>query len=188
MKFAQRPRSPFGASDAPFPLSTPAPAFSINCDRVDGSVVHMPAPRAALCHAIPTVAEGLVAPVALFYLFLVLVGLRGALIAALSWSYFALIRRLRRGERASMVLILGTLLLTVRTAVSFATGSAFLYFAQPLLGTTIIALVLVASAIIRRPFTQRFAHDFCPLDPALLLLPGSNGSSFGSRSCGASYC
>jgi len=148
-----------------------APAFSINCDRLDGSIVHMPSPRAALRHAVPTVLEGLIAPIVIFYLVLMLAGLRGALIAALSWSYMAVVRRLLRGERASMVLILGTLLLTVRTAVSFATGSAFIYFAQPLLGTVLIAMVLVASAIVRRPFTQRFAHDFCPLDPALLVLP-----------------
>jgi hypothetical protein len=131
----------------------------------------MPSPRTALWRAVPIVAEGLVAPVGIFYLVLVTAGLRPALIAALSWSYLALVRRLIRGERVSMLLMLGTLLLTVRTAVSFVTGSSFLYFAQPLLGTVIIALVLVTSAIVRRPFTQRFAHDFCPLDPALMLLP-----------------
>ena len=38
-------------------------------------------------------------------------------------------------------------------------------------GTVIIAFVLIGSAVIRRPFTQRFAHDFCPLDPALLARP-----------------
>jgi hypothetical protein len=147
-----------------------APAFSINCDQFDPSIVHMPSPRAALRHAIPTVFEGLVAPIALFYSTLVLAGLRAALIASLSWSYVALVRRLLRGERASMLLILGTLLLTVRTAVSFATGSALVYFAQPLLGTVLIALILVVSAVIRRPFTHRFAHDFCPIDPNLLVL------------------
>jgi hypothetical protein len=117
------------------------------------------------------VVEGLVAPIALFYLTLMVAGFRPALIAALSWSYVALVRRLVRRERISMILLLGTLLLTARTAVSFATGSTLLYFAQPLLGTVLIALVLVASAIIRRPFTQRFAHDFCPLDPQILSLP-----------------
>lgn len=152
------------------PPRAPAPAFSINRDRFDRSIVHMPSPRAALRHAIPTVFEGLVAPIALFYSALVLGGLRWALVASLSWSYAALIRRLLRGERASMVLILGTLLLTVRTAVSFATGSAFIYFAQPLIGTVLIALILVVSAVVRRPFTHRFAHDFCPIDPELLLL------------------
>ena len=171
IKLSQQPWSPFRPADVPWPAGTPAPTFSINCDRIDGSIVHMPSPRAALRHAVPTVAEGLVAPVALFYLTLAFTGLRGALIAALSWSYLALLRRLLRGERVSTVLLLGTLLITVRTVVSFATGSAFVYFAQPLLGTVVIALILMASAVIRRPFTQRFAHDFCPLDPELLLLP-----------------
>jgi hypothetical protein len=68
--------------------------------------------------------------------------------------------------------LLGTLLLTVRTTVSFVTGSAFLYFAQPTAGMVVISLVLAGSAIIRRPFTQRFAHDFCPIDPELLARPG----------------
>jgi hypothetical protein len=70
-----------------------------------------------------------------------------------------------------MLLLLGTLLLTLRTAVSFITGSAFLYFAQPTAGTIIIAFVLFGSALLGRPFTQRFAGDFCPIDPELLARP-----------------
>lgn len=149
----------------------PAVPFSISCDRADRSIIRMPAPRVALRHAIPVVAEGLLAPVALFYATLVLAGFRGALVAALVWSYAATARRLIRKERVSTVLALDVVLLSVRTAVSFVTGSAFLYFAQPLVGTIIIALVLIVSAIVRRPFTQRFAHDFCPLDPELLAQP-----------------
>ena len=147
-------------------------AFSIACDRADRSIVHMPAPRAALRHAIPLVAEGLVVPVALFYLTLILVGFRAALLAALLWSLAATGRRVVRGERVSTVLVLGAVLLTFRTVVSFVTGNAFVYFAHPLAGTVLIALVLVASAVARRPFTQRFAHDFCPLDAELLDKPG----------------
>ena len=98
-------------------------------------------------------------------------GFRGALIAALGWSFLALARRLHRGERISMLLLLGTLLLTLRTTVSFITGSAFLYFAQPMAGTIVIAFVLFGSALVGRPFTQRFAGDFCPMDPALLARP-----------------
>jgi hypothetical protein len=131
----------------------------------------MPAPRTALRHAVPVVLEAVVIPLALFYSVLLLWGFRGALIAALGWSFVALGRRLYRGERASMLLMLGTMLLTVRTAVSFITGSAFLYFAQPTAGTIVIALVLFGSAIIGRPFTQRFAGDFCPMDPDLLARP-----------------
>ena len=131
----------------------------------------LPSPRRVLRHAVPVVLEAVVVPLALFYLLLVASGFRGALIAALAWSYVALVRRLIRGERISTLLILGTVLLTLRTVVSFITGSAFLYFAQPTLGTAVISLVLVGSAVIGRPFTQRFAHDFCPIDPELLKRP-----------------
>jgi hypothetical protein len=132
----------------------------------------MPSPHAALRHAVPVVFEAMIAPLALFYLVLVTAGFRGALIAALAWSYVALGRRIKRGERVSMLLLLGTVLLTVRTTVSFITGSAFLYFAQPTAGMVVISLVLAGSAVIGRPFTQRFAYDFCPIDPELLARPG----------------
>ena len=139
----------------------------------DGHQQHLdlPSPRAAIRHAVPVVLEAVVGPLALFYVVLLAAGFRGALIAALAWSYVALVRRLMRGERISTLLFLGTALLTARTIVSFITGSAFLYFAQPTLGTVVIALVLVGSAVIGRPFTQRFAHDFCPIDPELLARP-----------------
>jgi hypothetical protein len=136
-----------------------------------GGHLHLPSPKAALRHAIPVVLEAMVAPLVLFYLVLVMAGFRGALIAALAWSYLALGRRLRRGERVSTLLLLGTALLTIRTVVSFITGSAFLYFAQPTAGTVVIALVLFGSAAIGRPFTQRFARDFCPIDPELFARP-----------------
>ena len=51
----------------------------------------MPAPRAALRHAIPVVLEAIVAPLGLFYLVLMLWGFRGALIAALGWSFLCLL-------------------------------------------------------------------------------------------------
>jgi len=136
-----------------------------------GGILRMPEPRAALRHAVPVVLEAIVAPLGLFYLVLMLWGFRGALSAALGWSFLALGRRLHRGERISMLLLLGTLLLTLRTAVSFITGSSFLYFAQPTAGTIVIAFVLFGSALLGRPFTQRFAGDFCPIDPELLARP-----------------
>ncbi len=134
-------------------------------------MLEMPAPRAALRHALPVVLEGVIGPLALFYLVLELAGFRGALIAALGWSYLALGRRLLRGERVSMLLLFGTVLITLRTVTAFVTGSAFVYFAQPTAGTVVISLVLFASAIAGRPFTQRFAHDFCPMDPTIMQRP-----------------
>ncbi len=131
----------------------------------------MPPPRKALRHALPVVLEGVVGPLVVFYLLLVLTGFRGALIAALTWSYLALGRRLLKGQRVSMLLLFGTILITLRTVIAFATGSAFLYFAQPTAGTVVISLALLVSAIVGRPFTQRFAHDFCPMDPAIMRRP-----------------
>jgi hypothetical protein len=146
-------------------------AVSKGRDGESGDRLDLPSPRATIRHAIPIVLEAMVAPLALFYLVLVTAGFRGALIAALAWSYLALARRLRRGERVSTLLLLGTALLTVRTVVSFITGSAFLYFAQPTAATIVISLVLFGSAVIGRPFTQRFARDFCPIDPELFARP-----------------
>jgi hypothetical protein len=80
-------------------------------------------------------------------------------------------RRLVRRERVSTLLFLGTILLTMRTLISFVTGSAFLYFIQPTASTFLASLVLVGSALLGRPFTQRFTHDFCPLTPELLARP-----------------
>lgn len=131
----------------------------------------LPSPRAALLHAWPIVLEGVVAPLALFYLVLVTAGFRGALVAALLWSCLALGRRIKRSERVSTLLALGTVLLTVRTVVSFITGSAFVYFAQPMATAIVIAMVLIGSAVIGRPFTQRFADDFCPISPEILARP-----------------
>jgi hypothetical protein len=142
-----------------------------NADGRQGSLLLMPPPQRALRHALPVVLEGVVGPLIVFYLLLVLAGFRGALIAALTWSYLALGRRLLKRQRVSMLLLFGTVLLTLRTVVAFVTGSAFLYFAQPTAGTVAISVALLVSAMVGRPFTQRFAHDFCPMDPAIMTRP-----------------
>ena len=59
----------------------------------------------------------------------------------------------------------------MRTVISFVTGSIFLYFIQPTASTFLASLALVGSALLGRPFTQRFTHDFCPLTPELLARP-----------------
>jgi len=69
------------------------------------------------------------------------------------------------------MLMLGTALLTLRTVVSFITGSAFIYFIQPTVSAFLASGLLVLTALVGRPFTQRFTHDFCPLTPELLARP-----------------
>lgn len=123
---------------------------------------------ASIRHVLPTLLEGVVAPTALFYLVLITVGFRGALLAGLTWSYLALGRRLLRRERPSGLLLMGTVMLTLRTAISFVTGSAFLYFAQPTASTACVALLFLGSALLRRPLTERLARDLFPLDPLVM--------------------
>jgi hypothetical protein len=89
----------------------------------------------------------------------------------LAWSCLALVRRVIRGDRISTVLILDVVLLSIRTGVAFITGNAILYFLQPMAWSVLVAVVLVATALAHRPFTQRFAQDFCPFDPELLARP-----------------
>ena len=133
--------------------------------------IHLPSPVGFARHALPSLVESTIGPAVLFYLVLTLVGFRGALIAALGWSYLAAGRRMVRRQRMPGMLVLGVVLLTLRTAVSFATGSAFLYFVQPSIGTFAVAVLFVVTAALRRPLIERLAHDFCPLDAELMARP-----------------
>ncbi|HMK63097.1 MAG TPA: VC0807 family protein [Acidimicrobiales bacterium] len=130
-------------------------------------ILHLPSPRAFIRHALPSLVESTIGPAALFYIVLVTAGFRGALIAALAWSYLAAGRRLFRRQRIPGMLLIGLLLLSVRTAVALATGSAFVYFIQPTAATFGVALVFLVTAVARRPLVERLAHDFCPFDPDL---------------------
>jgi uncharacterized membrane protein len=110
-------------------------------------------------------------PAILFYAMLSFVGFRGALIAALVWSYAAAGRRLLRRQRVPALLALGLGLLTVRSVVSFLTKSAFLYFAQPTAGTIFVAVLFFVTALANRPLVERLAQDFCPLEDELMTRP-----------------
>ncbi|MGH9087174.1 MAG: VC0807 family protein [Acidimicrobiales bacterium] len=137
----------------------------------NATVVHLPSPLASLRHALPALVEGVLAPFAVFYVILLVAGFRGALLAGLAWSYLALFHRLVRHQRPAGTVVIGCVVLTLRTAVSFATGSAFVYFAQPTLATGAVALAFLVSAALGRPLVERLARDFCPLDPEMVRRP-----------------
>jgi intracellular septation protein A len=130
----------------------------------------IPAPRlAALArHATPHLLEATLIPLGLFSGGLKLMGLWGALLAALIWSYSSLLRRLVTRRRVPGMLMLGIVGLTARTALALATGSAFLYFLQPTVGTGLVASVFLGSVLLGRPLAMRLAADFMPLPEALL--------------------
>jgi hypothetical protein len=118
-------------------------------------------------HSLPTIVDATLIPTALFYVGWLTLGRWPAYAAALGWAGVALGRRLRSGHRIPGILMLALFGLALRTALAMATGSAFLYFAQPLLGTGVIALFFLVSAMTTRPFVARLAGDFYPLTPEI---------------------
>jgi hypothetical protein len=135
---------------------------------------HFPIPRltALARHATPHILEATLIPLALFYGGLRVFGLWGALIAALLWSYSSLLRRLLMRRRVPGVLLLGIVGLTARTGLALATGSAFLYFLQPTLGTGLVATIFIGSTVLGRPLAMKLANDFMPLPDSLLAHAG----------------
>jgi intracellular septation protein A len=123
-------------------------------------------------HAVPHLIEATVIPLVLFYTFLWTAGVWGALVAALAWSWCAIIRRVVTGQRIPGILVLGTLGITARTVAAFASGSVFVYFLQPSLTTVAVAGAFLLSVPAGRPLAERLAHDFVPLEPEVLSLPG----------------
>ena len=114
-------------------------------------------------HSLPSIIEATLIPTALFYLAWMTVGQWPAYAAALGWSLTVLACRLHRGERIPGVLMLALFGLSMRTLLAVWTGSAFLYFAQPILATGVFAAIFFASALLRRPFVARIAGDFYPM-------------------------
>jgi intracellular septation protein A len=130
--------------------------------------VHLPPVWSLLRQGGMRVAEATLIPLAVFYLMLQFVGLRWALIGALAWSYLVIVIRLLRRERVSALLLIGTAMLTIRSAISFATGSAFFYFLQPTVGNFVVGVLFLVSVALGQPLAGRLASDLCPL-PAHVL-------------------
>lgn len=127
--------------------------------------IEIPSLRALARHALPNIVEGTVLPLAVFLVALKIAGVWGAMAAGLAFSYGLIARRLLTGRRVPGVLLIGALTLTARTLLSLASGSVFVYFLQPSLGTALVATTFLLSVAVKRPLAQRLAHDFCPFEP-----------------------
>jgi hypothetical protein len=130
-------------------------------------VIHLGALSGQLRQVAQRLFEVVLAPLGLFWLMLSLTNLTGGLLAALSWALGALLCRLLTRSPIPAVLWLTTGLLVIRTAIGYATGSAFLYFLQPTLQNFVIAFVLLGTVGLRRPLIARLADDFCAFPAAL---------------------
>ena len=91
--------------------------------------------------------------------------------AGLGWSGFAILRRVAKSRRVPGMAILGTVMLVVRSTLALTTGSAFLYFLQPTIGTAMVGLAFLCSVAAGRPLSRNFAGDFVTLPKDLLFAP-----------------
>jgi hypothetical protein len=72
----------------------------------------------------------------------------------------------------SVLLVLAAVGITARTAVAVWSGSAFVYFVQPVAATVLTGAVFIVSLVIDRPLIGHFAGDFWPMTPQVAENPG----------------
>ncbi|GII05935.1 VC0807 family protein [Planobispora takensis] len=118
--------------------------------------------------AVPRLLEAVVAPLAVFYATLALLGENGAMIAVATWVYAGIAWRLVRRVRVPATMFLAALAITLRTLISMWTGSPVFFFLQPELGTICISMVFLASVRLRRPLVQKLTLDYIHLPSAVL--------------------
>jgi len=112
-----------------------------------------------------------VIPALLFYASFVLAGVWTAILVALGWSYGAITWRAVTGRRTSGLLIITATPVTLRTVVSLAAGSTFLYFLQPIISDAVVGGTFLLSLATARPLVARLAGDFYPMTDELRLRP-----------------
>jgi intracellular septation protein A len=119
---------------------------------------------------VPQVVDALI-PLALFLVVNALTSIVPAMLAGLAWSVFAVLRRTVRSRRVPAIVIVTGSLLALRLTIVVVTGSPFLYFLQPTIGTALVALTFLVSVVIGRPLARRFAGDFLALPGDLVRAP-----------------
>jgi hypothetical protein len=115
----------------------------------------------------PHLLEATFIPAVLFYVSMMTLGTGAAMVIVLGWAYGAVFRRLLFGQRVPGVLLLATIGMTVRTIAAILSGSAFMYFIQPVATTVVLSGVFLGSVLIGKPLIARLACDFCPMDSSI---------------------
>jgi hypothetical protein len=118
--------------------------------------------------AVPKLLEAVVAPLAVFYLAMVVLGLEWALILTCAWVYGGVAWRLIRRIPVPATMLLAAAAITLRTVVGLWTGTWMWYFIQPELGTICISMAFLASVRLNRPLVQKLTLDYIHLPSAVL--------------------
>lgn len=130
-------------------------------------VIEIPHLRATVGRALILLLETVIVPTLLFMLLLKFAGLVPGLAAVMGWSAFVIgARRLMRKELPH-TLLLSTGMLMGRAIVALITSSAVVYVLQPVVGSVLMFVLFVGSAILGKPITARLAKDFVHLPAEL---------------------
>ena len=130
-------------------------------------IIDMPGWRPIARRAFTTILLVSLLPMAVFYTSMSVFGLRAAVLATVAWYYGALLLKVLQRKPVLAAAMLGAFLLSIRAVITFLTGSAFLYFLQPVAGTIATATLIAATALAGRPVLDRLAHEFCPFPEEL---------------------
>ncbi len=126
-------------------------------------VIEMPGWRPIAKRIGTTLLSVSVLPMAVFYTTMSLFGIRTAVLATVGWYYAGMLLNVVRRRPVLSASVLGAGLLSIRAVIAFVTGSAFVYFLQPVAATLATALFFATTALAGRPALDRLAHEFCPL-------------------------
>lgn len=132
---------------------------------------HRPSLVAVIQRVSLSLLIAVVVPAMAFYGFFVVAGVWTAIVAALVWTYGAIVWRAVTVRRTSGLLILTAILLTGRTALSVMADSTWLYFLQPIISDGVVAMLFLLSLASARPMVARLAGDFYPMDQELAARP-----------------
>ena len=130
-------------------------------------VIDLPGWRPIAKQVLTTLAVVSLLPMTVFYIAMSMFGLRAAALATVSLYYSGLLLKLVRRKPVLAAALLTAGLLSIRTAIMFVNGSAFVYFLQPVAGTVAVAAAIGATALAGRPVLDRLAHEFCPFPAEL---------------------
>jgi hypothetical protein len=130
-------------------------------------VIHIGALRPALLRAARLVTETVLIPTGLLVVFLHTVGLMAGFAAVIGWCALTVGVRFIRGRHLPGTLLVCAGMLSARAVAALALSSAVVYLLQPIVGSILMALLFLGSALVGRPITMRLARDFVHL-PAQL--------------------
>jgi hypothetical protein len=124
--------------------------------------------RPALLRAGRLFLETVLGPAALLYTLLHTMGLVAGLSGVLSWCVLTVSVRWFTGRHLPGTLLVCVGMLCARSVLALVLSSALVYLMQPIIGSMLMAVLFLGSALIGKPITMRLVHDFVALPGHLL--------------------